>query len=179
MILVVLLFTRIYTLLFLFLLGIAIFVWRSVNSTIAKKKAILQFNKALKSEEYAESLSSILEINYFSFNYEWLNFNNLYNKLKGLQTENYKIIELIKLRNKYIFLARFLYEEYDYGMYTTQQLVSKEQFQFFQIVNNEPKYEISIKGELYFDKAEKRRIEILCEKIKHVILNRKLEDLIS
>lgn len=108
----VMLFLRTY--LFLFLLGIAIFVWRSVNSTIAKKKAILQFNKAQKSEEYAESLSSILEINYFSFNYEWLNFNNLYNQLKGLQTENYKIIELIKLRNKYIFLARSLYEEYDY-----------------------------------------------------------------
>lgn len=64
-------------------------------------------------------------------------------------------------------------------MHSKQQLVSKEQFQFFQIVNNDPKYEISIKGELYFDKAEKRRIEILCEKIKHVILNRKLEDLIS
>lgn len=108
----VMLFLRTY--LFLFLLGIAIFVWRSVNSTIAKKKAILQFNKAQKSEEYAESLSSILVINYLSFNYEWLNFNNLYNQLKGLQTENYKIIELIKLRNKYIFLARSLYEEYDY-----------------------------------------------------------------
>lgn len=110
----VILFIRFYILFFLFILGIAIFVWRSVNSTIAKKKAILQFNKAQKSEEYAESLSSILEINYLSFNYEWLNFNNLYNQLKGLQTENYKIIELIKLRNKYIFLARSLYEEYDY-----------------------------------------------------------------
>lgn len=56
----VILFIRFYILFFLFILGIAIFVWRSINSIIAKKSALNQFNKALKCEEYAELLSSIL-----------------------------------------------------------------------------------------------------------------------
>ena len=88
---------KLILLLTLFVIGLSLYIWRNITSKIAKNNVLNQFKKASKNSDFANSLCDLLEISYLKLDCESFNFNTIYEKLIGLQSENYKIVDLIKL----------------------------------------------------------------------------------
>lgn len=150
----------------LFAIGVSIYIWRSITSNIAKFRVINQFKKAAENGEFANSLCELLELNYLNLEYERFDFNTISEKLIGLQSENYEIVDLLKLDNKYLILTKCRYKEFDHGIFSTPELVAKEKNQLFLLRDHTSEKKISLGGELYFDKLDKSRIDAFCVKIK-------------
>lgn len=160
---------KLILLLTLFVIGLSLYIWRNITSKIAKNNVLNQFKKASKNSDFANSLCDLLEISYLKLDCESINFNTIYEKLIGLQSENYKIVDLIKLENKYLIFTTCRYKELDHGIFSVPELVVKEKNQLFLLRFNAIEKQINFSGELYFDKLDKSRIENFCEKIKNAL----------